>query len=388
MPEYLAPGVYVEETSFRSKSIEGVSTSTCGLIGPTLEGLANSTPELLTSLSQFERIYGGNANLPYGPNYLAHSVRAYFANGGRRLYVARVVAKSGDSVAPDRAAYEAALAQFQTLDEISTLAAPGHSAYPDHAGIRQVLLDHVQAGNGDRHRFLVLDTPPGQPLSEVRAMRAALDCKYAALYYPWVIVKDPSTTGKGSKLRREIALPPSGFICGIYARTDIERGVHKAPADGEVRGMLRFERDIGKGEQELLNPIGINCLRNLEGHGNRVWGARTLSNDPEWKYVNVRRYFDYLEHSIDRGTQWVVFEPNGEPTWIRLRAAIEAFLYNEWRNGTMLGTKPDDAFFVRCDRSTMTQNDLDNGKLVCLIGVAPLKPAEFIIFRFAQQTGG
>jgi phage tail sheath protein FI len=181
-------------------------------------------------------------------------------------------------------------------------------------------------------------------------------------------------------------LPPSGFVCGIYARNDVDRGVHKAPANEVVRSALRFEIDVNFGQQELLNPIGVNCLRLLSGRGYRVWGARLISSDPEWKYVSDRRYMNYLEASIDRGTQWAVFEPNGERLWANVRQTISDFLYNEWTNGRLLGATQEEAFFVRCDRSTMTQNDLDNGRLVCLIGVAIIKPAEFVIFRIGQKT--
>jgi phage tail sheath protein FI len=184
----------------------------------------------------------------------------------------------------------------------------------------------------------------------------------------------------------ELLLPPSGFVCGVYARTDVERGVWKAPANETVRGALRFEVDVNHAQQELLNPAGVNCLRAMPGRGLRVWGARTASSDPEWKYVNVRRYFNYLGRSIDRGTQWAVFEPNGERLWANVRETIASFLYNEWVSGALLGARPDEAFFVRCDRSTMTQNDIDNGRLICLIGVAAIKPAEFVIFRIGQKT--
>jgi phage tail sheath protein FI len=153
-----------------------------------------------------------------------------------------------------------------------------------------------------------------------------------------------------------------------------------------VRGILRFSRNVTRGDQDVLNPEGVNCLRFFEGRGNRVWGARTISSDPEWMYVNVRRLFIFLEHSIDRGTQWAVFEPNNEALWLRIRLTIESFLTEVWRTGALMGTKPEEAFFVRCDRTTMTQSDLDNGRLICLIGVAPTKPAEFVIFRIGQWT--
>jgi phage tail sheath protein FI len=175
-------------------------------------------------------------------------------------------------------------------------------------------------------------------------------------------------------------------VTGIYARSDISRGVYKAPANEVVLGLTKFEININKPRQDVLNPEGINALRFFEGRGNRVWGARTISSDPEWKYVNVRRLFIYLEHSIDKGTQWAVFEPNNERLWANLRSTIEDFLLVQWKQGALLGSKPEQAFFVRCDRTTMTQNDLDNGRVITLIGVAPTYPAEFVIFRIGQWT--
>src|SRR5207248_288250 len=230
-----------------------------------------------------------------------------------------------------------------------------------------------------KYRIAVLDCPPKQGLADVRKVRAKLDSKYAALYYPWVRVLDPVT-------RRELDLPPSGFVSGIFARNDINRAVFKAPANEVVNLAIDFEQRLNKSQQEVLNPEGINCFRFFEGRGFRLWGARTISSDPEWKYVNLRRYFAYLERSVDRGTQWAVFEPNGEQFWANVRRTIEDFLLNEWMSGALLGDKPEKAYFVRCDRSTMTQNDLDNGRLICLIGVAPLRPAEFVIFRIGQKT--
>lgn len=235
------------------------------------------------------------------------------------------------------------------------------------------------------YRIAVLDSPPNLDVAGIRGVKTLLDSKYAALYYPWIRVANP-LSATDPTAPTEIDLPPSGFVCGIYARNDIQRGVHKAPANETVTGALGLQRDVRFGEQEVLNPLGINCIRALPNRGIRVWGARTLSSDPEWKYVNVRRYFLYLEASIDRGTQWAVFEPNGERLWANVRTTISDFLYSEWLNGALLGANPKEAFFVRCDRSTMTQNDLDNGRLICLIGVAALKPAEFVIFRIGQKT--
>jgi len=675
MPEYLAPGVYVEETSFRSKSIEGVSTTTTGFVGPTLYGPVEDEPEILTSLLDFERTYGGGGRLRFADedatlddadddgadegwslstNYVWHALRAFFDNGGSRAYVKRVyrgipigpkpanegdpdnrkpddgrasanlsgqtpkgaairiqarhpgaagdrrvrvglsasqnvlssvtirdgtatrmevrarglqdrdvvmlkragspppaaqfaLAKrftladgevwrfqggdvpagsppgpddgvrledldpaadelsivtlaitdlpgQGDAVGPtwsglpldsghqrsgaqdsvfDRFAenparkadrlelpiivravdaagndvdvdgadvlqalvdsapaavgdlrdllesrassdaqrsfdvslsggndgrrpmateyegradedegFKLGLKAFEDLEDISIVAAPGatrgySNGYRDQANtIIQSLIGHCERM---RYRIAVLDSGDSQRISDVRKMRATIDSKHAALYYPWVVVLDPIT-------QKELPLPPSGFVTGIYARNDRLRAVYKAPANEVVTGALRFETMLNRSQQEVLNPEGINCFRFFEGRGNRLWGARTVSSDPEWKYVNLRRYFAYLERSIDVGTQWAVFEPNGELLWGNVRRTIEDFLLNEFQMGALLGDKPEKAFFVKCDRSTMTQNDLDNGRLVCLIGVAPLRPAEFVIFRIGQWT--
>jgi phage tail sheath protein FI len=278
--------------------------------------------------------------------------------------------------------FKTGLKQFEDVDDISIVAAPGSTADYDGAyredanAIYGLLINHATQM---RYRIAVLDSPPAMSVGDIRRVRAKLDSKYAALYYPWVIILDPIT-------RAELNLPPSGFVAGIYARNDIQRAVWKAPANEVVNLAIGFEQILNKSQQEVLNPEGINCFRYFEGRGFRLWGARTISSDPEWKYVNIRRYFVYLEHSVDKGTQWAVFEPNGEALWANVRRTVEDFLLNEWQSGALLGDKPEKAFFVRCDRSTMTQNDLDNGRLICLVGVAPLYPAEFVIFRIGQWT--
>ncbi len=274
------------------------------------------------------------------------------------------------------------LVALEDIDEIAIVAAPG-STFGYENGYRQdastilsLLISHAERM---RYRIAVLDSGDDQTIADVRTLRAKFDSTYAALYYPWVTILDPVT-------RKEINLPPSGFVTGIYARNDITRAVYKAPANEVVQLALGFENMLNKAQQDVLNPLGINCFRFFEDRGMRLWGARTISSDPEWKYVNLRRYFAYLEHSIDKGTQWAVFEPNGDALWANVRRTISDFLLNEWQNGALLGDKPEKAYFVRCDRSTMTQNDLDNGRMVCLIGVAPLRPAEFVIFRIGQWT--
>lgn len=302
-----------------------------------------------------------------------------------------ILAGGNDGLVPGRAEYEGradptedystGFKQFESIEDISIVAAPGSTwnyknRVDDVNSITNLLIGHAERM---RYRIAIIDPPEGQSIANVRKLKAKLDSKYAALYYPWVTVMDPIT-------RQAANMPPSGFVAGIYARNDTERAVYKAPANEVVRGAIGFETLINTAQQEVLNPEGINCFRYFEGRGLRLWGARTISSDPEWKYVNLRRYFAYLERSIDKGTQWAVFEPNGEALWANVRATIRDFLVNEWANGALLGNKPEKAFFVRCDRSTMTQNDLDNGRLVCLIGVAPLRPAEFVIFRIGQWT--
>jgi phage tail sheath protein FI len=643
MPEYLAPGVYVEEVSYRAKSIEGVGTTTTGFVGPTRYGPVGGEPELLTSFADFERIYGGIDSLVFEPNppgtsqetqlnFMAHGVRAFFDNGGTKLYVSRIyeynttaspvppdtgtaraagsppvvfarfpgsggnmritisvkagpnvltadaddntvvsgltnndlvfikqiqagspplganpvtegfydVIKDTDglvtfdnstttgvvgledfvtrkhysvhlitvivsvrrpgrfssdeligefSLSPgsrnslsnyfqdepesrnrflhvpfairlgnidtgselaaallgstmagiirrqvasddeletfspsnqqrptpgeltvtlnltggsdgrlptansyrgsDTGAVMQGLFAFEGIDEIAIVAAPGYSYQSEQldateddrraSQITQYLLTHVEKM---RYRVAVLDSPDAFVLSEVRNFRGKFDSKYAALYYPWVKVLDPNDPDG----IREIELPPSGFVAGIYARNDVEHGVFKAPANEVVRGAIGFELLLNKSQQDVLNPEGINCFRFFEGRGFRLWGARTISSDPEWKYISVRRYFAYLEHSVDKGTQWAVFENNNDALWANVTRTVEDFLFNEWRSGALLGRKAEEAFFVRCDRSTMTQNDLDNGRLICLVGVAVVKPAEFVIFRIGQWT--
>jgi phage tail sheath protein FI len=276
------------------------------------------------------------------------------------------------------------LKQFEDIEDISIVAAPGSTFIPENdtkypvqaMTIASHLIAHAEHM---RYRIAVLDSMNGMAISDVRSMRAKFDSTYAAFYYPWVRILDPVT-------QRESHMPPCSFVAGIYARNDVNRAVYKAPANEVVGLAIGFEQLLNKSQQDVLNPEGINCFRFFEGRGFRLWGARTISSDPEWKYVNLRRYFAYLERSIDKGTQWAVFEPNGDALWANVRRTIEDFLFNEWQMGALLGDKPEKAFFVRCDRSTMTQNDLDNGRLVCLIGVAPLRPAEFVIFRIGQWT--
>lgn len=634
MPEYLAPGVFVEEVSFRAKSIEGVATSTTGFVGltrygptPHAGGPSADKPRAVGSFSEFERVFGGLEPLSHGLTYTAHAARAFFANGGRRLYVARVFRPLADgdpnpwglataevSAAAPKAAWRARWpgsygnvivdCQIQRSDNLAFVfpadpgalvnrnawghqlrgvgngaivevkppagpndnrrteplaggnlyvvvvhpqsgrqgfiphtgplgAAPGAQALPGEPGqcffpaavemrvieigvsvqapgrvdtvprlathplqprflgrvmerddpqnedaivwldsdlnelshgpamelllalgvdpavpgslrrrftlsgghdgraltareiegreadpddnsrhaaglpalaeiddiaivaapdvggmtdedVRFTAAQHL-VGHAEtcRYRIAVVDGPQSASLTEIREYRGKFDSTYAALYHPWIEVLDPLSTGATPG---RLLLPPSGFVTGIYARNDISRGVFKAPANEIVRGLTRFEVNINKARNEVLNPEGVNCLRFFEGRGNRVWGARTMTSDSEWKYVNVRRLFIYIEHSLDKATQWVVFEPNNDLLWKRIKRMVEDFLFTLWRDGALLGRSPEEAYFVACDRTTMTQNDLDNGRMICLVGIAPVKPAEFVIFRVGQWT--
>jgi phage tail sheath protein FI len=261
---------------------------------------------------------------------------------------------------------------LEDIPEISLVAVPGLWS----TTVNSALIQHCEQL---RYRFAVIDSNDGLSIQGIRDVRSAIDTKYAALYYPWIEVRDPS-------VRRNVVVAPSLHMVGLYARVDVNRGVHKAPANEVISAITRIAQDVNQREQDMLNPSGINALRFFPGRGNRVWGARTLSSDSAWKYINVRRIFIYVEASIDQGTQWVVFEPNDEPLWARVRATITNFLTTTWRSGMLQGSTPDEAFFVRVDHSTMTQDDIDNGRLICQIGIAPVKPAEFVIFRIQQKT--
>jgi phage tail sheath protein FI len=381
LPEYLAPGVYVESTSAPT-SIEGVDTNSALMIGVTVKGPDECIP--ITSFADFTKTFGDVVTEPApalrdrwaldlenGGHWwhFALSVKGFFENGGRRAVIKRVSCDIPENLAP-----EDFVKTIQSLNEevdVGLCLVPGMWS----GKVQATLIQHCEA---QRDCFAILDPPNGLDIIGVRRFGTSRSSAFAALYYPWLEVADL----KGGT----ITIAPSGHVAGIYARVDQSRGVHAAPANEVIAGITQLARNVTKTEQELLNPEGINALRFFPGRGNLVWGGRTLSPDPEWKYVNIRRYLIYLERSIDKGTQWAVFEPNAEPLWTKVRQNIATFLTGVWRDGALQGIKPEEAFFVKCDRSTMTQDDIDQGRLVCLIGVAPSKPAEFVIFRIGQWT--
>ena len=389
MPEYKAPGVYLEETHPGTRPIEGVSTTTVAFAGFAERG--PNTPTLITSFVEYESIFGkftADGYLPYG-------VQGFFQNGGMRCYVLRLISpnQSPGLAKPNSPADVAiqpasvisppklrpvvpfdvtqALAALEELGDISVVCCPDEHLI---TAMTAALVAHCEKL---RSRIAILSAPLGSDLSDVPPAEA--QSSYAAYYAPWVMVENPA--GGAAK-----AVHPGGHIAGVIVANDVNRGVFKAPANLPITGIAGLERQITDGQQSLLNPRGVNVVRTFPGRGHLIWAARTTSTHPEWKYVNIRRYFIYLEQSIDQGTQWVVFEPNGEKLWATVRQTIENFLFNEWKSGALQGDKPDKAYFVKCDRTTMAQDDLDSGRLVCLIGVAPLRPAEFVIFRIGQWT--
>ncbi len=246
--------------------------------------------------------------------------------------------------------------------------------------VQTALINHCEgAGN----RMAVLDAPPGMNVQEIKEWRsdvAMYDSAFAAMYYPWIKVDNPVATNGDS----ELLVPPCGHMAGVWARTDDTRGVHKAPANEVVRGALDVESPITKAEQGLLNPIGVNCIRPFGTRGIRVWGARTLASDTDWTYVNVRRLFNMIETTILEGTQFAVFEPNDWRLWGRLNRTISSFLTGLWRDGALFGESVDQAFFVKCDAENNPPDSIDQGKVIMEIGIAPVKPAEFVIFRISQ----
>jgi phage tail sheath protein FI len=512
MPEYLYPGVYVEEMESTNKPIEGVSTSTAGFLGVAERGPA--APTLVTSFSEYVRGYGKYfAEADGTQRFLAYGVEGFFQNGGKRCFIARVISGTAttasradaniqiDAIGPgesgnrtaikiepftkpdgtqrfrltamywsatpptpivdptdrspavmrdanrrepqiveafddlsdnpndshfyerqvngrsalitvtrvaagipaavtpelltgggdgaalvpqdftgdaaDPPGHKRGLDAFNEVDDISLLSAPDEfGLVPPSDAVTNALRDQCELR---KDRFAILNAkreadPPG-------TLQPPFSSKYAAFYYPWLNVTDPATG-------RLVVVPPATHVAGIYARSDIERGVHKDPANEIIRGVDSLQYNLTDDHQALLNPRGVNVLRYFRGVGNLVWGGRTVSSDPSWRYINVRRLFIFIEKSIQRSTRWVVFEINDEPLWARVRRSISDFLTRLWIDNMLQGRTKEEAFYVKCDYTTMTQADIDTGRLICEIGIAPVKPAEFVIFRIGQWSAG
>ena len=397
MPTYLSPGIYVEETPSGSRPIQAVGTSLAGFVGEAPDAKARvNEPVAINNWSQFVQTFAGEgkASTP-----LAQGVFGFFENGGGRCYVVNV--GKGNPIAGERAGVNV----LEEIDEVAIVAAPG---YTDAASF-DALLSHCEKL---RDRVAILDAPEVVPsidaLTEVATVEAAggeeaggggggksksrggkglrprqSDGGYGAFYFPWLVVRDPLSP---SDL---IVAPPSGHVAGIYARSDALRGVHKAPANETVRGAFNVIRQVTREEQEMLNPAGVNCIRFFPREGIRVWGARTLgAAGDQWRYVPVRRLFNMIEESIAQSTRWVVFEPNDRSLWKAITRDVSAFLTLLWRQGALMGRTPEQAFFVRCDEETNPPEVIDSGQVVAMIGIAPVKPAEFVVFRIGQGVGG
>jgi phage tail sheath protein FI len=354
---------------------------------PTLLEVYDNLSSNNTSIDFYEKSINGSSSLirvdAIGPDRPADLALVMLsATGGQAGTNGSAVARSdyvGRELATfpvDGTSYKTGLAGFEQVDEIAIVGAP------DYHELDDTYTDLIAHCAKLKDRFAILQSTPGRhTLSTINNIRPPQDTTFAAFYFPWIKVFDPL-------LNRDSLIPPTGHIAGIYAKTDIERGVFKAPANEVVVGARSLEFQITKGNQDFLNPRGVNCIRVFPARGIRLWGARTATTNTLWKYISVRRYFLYVGESIDEGTQWVVFEPNDEKLWARVNQTITQFLVTEWRSGALMGTKPSEAFFVKVDRTTMTQADIDNGRLICIIGLAVVKPAEFVIFRLTQFQGG
>ncbi len=356
---------HVSKVTFTTAPATGVSIT--GDYTPLVTTAAVNTPLLCTNFTEFTKAFG-DFSTDQGQRYLAHAVYGFFNNGGTRCWVAR-------SKTNDPAGVTSALNAFRAIDEIAIVAVPGALV----AGVQSALLDHCEGMND---RFAILDGQRAADYSTAANVQGSVrNSKFAALYFPWIQAYDPI-------LARNDNVPPSGHLAGIYARVDTQRGVHKAPANEVIRGALGVEARLSKADQDGLNPAGIDVIRAFDGNIT-VWGARTLGGDAnaDLKYVNVRRLLLFLEKSIDHGTQWVVFEPNDPSLWAKITRNVTAFLTNVWRDGALFGTTPQEAFYVKCDAETNPPEVRDLGHVVTEIGVAVVKPAEFVIFRISQWAG-
>jgi Bacteriophage tail sheath protein len=399
MPSYLSPGVFVEEIDTGPHGIEAVGTSTAAFIGTAPNpGARLDEAVAIDNWSQFLREYVRDDD--HGTD-LANAVYGFFLNGGSRCYVVNTKA-GGPIVGKGKG-----LDLLAPIDEIAIIAAPGMT----DAATYSALLDAAELL---KDRVAILDAPPSadnvEALTRVSDGGAAApppaagagDAKpapkakgspglrprvspggYGACYFPWIRGRDAIDTDK------IVSIPPSGHMAGIWARTDSERGVHKAPANAMVRGAIGVTQNLARADQDVLNPAGVNCIRFFSREGVTVWGARTLDEpSSNWRYLNVRRLFNMIEESIADSTRWVVFEPNDKPLWKSITRDVSAFLTLLWRQGALAGASPAEAFFVKCDAETNPPEVVDAGQVVTMIGIAPVKPAEFVVFRIGQSQAG
>jgi len=395
---YQAPGIYMEEISSGARPIQAVGTSTAGFVGiaPNPKAFLNEA-RAINNWTQFvkEFITEGSQSTP-----LSHAVYGFFMNGGHRCYVVNV----GPGAAVSGGGTErTGLELLDSIDDISMVAIPGftdaasYDAALSHCENRKNRVAILDAPNPvrDIDRLVQVATPAvatkppeGKPASAAPADTGGLRPRtsqggFGAFYFPWIVVRDPLSP------KNLTPVPPSGHMAGVWARTDAVRGVHKAPANEVIRGALATTSPITSEEQGELNQSGVNCIRLFPRDGILVWGARTIADGSSpWRYLNVRRLFIMIEESIARSTGWVVFEPNDASLWKSIRRDVSAFLRLVWRDGALMGATPEEAFFVKCDSETNPPEVIDAGQVVILIGIAPVKPAEFVIFRIGQSASG
>jgi phage tail sheath protein FI len=382
-----APGVFMEEVPSGPRPIQAVGTSTAGFVGVAPDAGAQLNKAVaIDNWSQFVKLFVPERNPKSTP--LSHAVYGFLQNGGRRCYVVNVGA-GGNILGTEKP--RSGLRLLEEVDEVAIVAAPGYT----DPGSYNALLTHCE---NMKDRVVVLDAPA--EVDDVDQLKEAAtedegakpkglrprvsERGYGAFYFPWIRVVDPlSTTNE----RADVA--PSGHIAGIYARTDATRGVHKPPANESVRGALGVKYRVTAAEQGALNQAGVNCIRTFPREGILLWGGRTVADAAsEWRYLNVRRLFNMVEESIVQSTRWVVFEPNDQALWKAIRRDVRAFLTLVWRDGAFMGATPEEAFFVKCDAETNPPEVIDAGIVVTLIGIAPVKPAEFIVFRIGQHASG
>lgn len=387
MPTYLAPDVYVEEVSKGTRPIEAVGTSTAGFVGVAPDKKARKNEVVaINNWTQFEREFAEGAT---EGTHLSNAVFGFFQNGGSRCYVVNI----GDNKrlrGSGRGRQGIDLLEEQ--DEVAIVAAPGFTdassyeavlAHCENMGDRVAVLDTPNVSDIEQLKKAATESGSGESSEGGNGGVRPRDSEYGATYFPWIYVRDPLAPGQ------TVAMPPSGHVAGVWARTDATRGVHKAPANERITGALGVSYQLTRAELGELNTTGVNCIRQFPRAGVKIWGARTLApSASEWRYLNVRRMFNMIGESIAENTRWTVFEPNDSTLWKSIRRDISAFLALLWRDGMLLGRSPGEAFFVKCDEETNPQEVIDAGMVVTLIGIAPVKPAEFIVFRIFQHQSG
>ena len=381
MPNYTMPGLFTDETSVRFRTVTPADRAMTVFVGPSLAGKVGKLSAPIHSFSAYKKVYGGSGALRIGrnrhfPNYLALAVHGFFREGGDALRILRVAGGNGRT--PSLRGYQSAIRGLEHAPGLLTVAAPGSSALPALAqGVRDAMLDLVV--KSAPRCFALFDPEPELTPGEVMDLASKIDTPDGALYYPWVSTPHPNSG-------RDSAVPPSAAVAGVLARVDHNNGPHRSIGNEQLISVTALEGRLNAAEGGALNSAGVCALRQFPSRGVRVWGGRNLSSGPDWAYVSLRRYFAYLERSISDSLSWTVFEPNAEPLWAQVRHAVEGFLLDQWRAGRLKGSVPDHAYFVKCDRSTMIQTDIDAGRLITLIGFAPNKPSEFVVFRIVKNT--